>query len=198
MILGRGWSSNSLYSMLGTIRSVAQTISYEVRIALIFLCIVFFLFRFNLYRIFFSQHLIRSFYVFIPLYLCWLVSLLAETNRTPFDFSEGESELVSGYNVEYRRGGFTLLFLSEYARIIFMSYFLVLLFFGFNLGENGIFFYRLIGCFYVYWFIWVRGCLPRYRYDKLINLMWKVYLPVSLLIIMFYIIYTIILMSHSF
>jgi len=94
--------------------------------------------------------------------------MIAETNRTPFDFAEGESELVSGFNVEYGRGGFALLFLSEYARIIFIRFILSFLFFC--VGGIGFLFVRLLGSFYCFFFIWVRGCFPRYRYDKLINL----------------------------
>ena len=102
--------------------------------------------------------------------------MLAETNRTPFDFAEGESELVSGFNVEYGRGGFALLFLAEYGSIIFMSYLLVVLFVNFKVV--GVI--SLLGLLFCYFFIWVRGTLPRYRYDRLINLAWKRYLPLSL------------------
>ncbi len=93
---------------------------------------------------------------------------MAETNRTPFDFAEGESELVSGFNIEYGSGGFALLFLAEYGRIIFIRYLTVLLFFG-GAGLN-ILLFNMLGCFFCFWFIWVRGTLPRYRYDKLMYL----------------------------
>jgi NADH-ubiquinone oxidoreductase chain 1 len=102
-----------------------------------------------------------------PLFLCWVTSILAETNRTPFDFAEGESELVSGFNIEYGSGGFALLFLAEYGSIIFISYLTGLLFLG--AGVNFVFL-NLVGCFFCFWFIWVRGTLPRYRYDKLMYL----------------------------
>jgi len=183
-LIGRGWASNSNYSIIGTIRNVAQTISYEVRIALIFLSLIFFVYDYNLVGLSYNQYWIWLVYLYFPLFFCWVVSILAETNRTPFDFAEGESELVSGFNVEYRRGGFTLLFLSEYARIIFIRFFIVILFFG---GFYLKFIISLLlGSFFTFFFIWIRGCLPRYRYDKLINLMWKIYLPLSLLIIIFY------------
>jgi NADH-ubiquinone oxidoreductase chain 1 len=150
-LIGRGWASNSNYSIIGTIRNVAQTISYEVRIALIFLRIIFFIRTYNLRLLRISQYYIWLVYFYFPLFLCWVVSILAETNRTPFDFAEGESELVSGFNVEYRRGGFTLLFLSEYARIIFIRFLVVILFLG---GFNVNFLTSLyLGCFFTFFFI---------------------------------------------
>jgi len=183
-LIGRGWSSNSNYALLGAIRGVAQTISYEVRIALIFLSFVFILGGYNFLNLSLHQEFIWLVFIFYPLFTCWLTSRLAETNRTPFDFAEGESELVSGFNVEYGRGGFALLFLSEYGRIIFIRYFLVLIFFG---GLNGSFLlFNLKGIFFCFLFIWVRGTLPRYRYDKLINLAWKIFLPVSLNFLIFF------------
>lgn len=184
-LIARGWSSNRNYALLGAIRGVAQTISYEVRIALIFISFIFFVGGFSLYSFRINQTYVWFLVIYFPLFLCWAGSILAETNRTPFDFAEGESELVSGFNIEYGRGGFALLFLAEYGRIIFIRYLVSLLFFG---GLNSFFVLNLIGGFFCYWFIWVRGTLPRFRYDKLIYMAWKSYLPVSLNFILFYII----------
>jgi len=170
VLIGRGWSSNSNYALLGATRGVAQTISYEVRIALIFLSFVFVVIRYGLYNFGVTQYFVWFLVVCFPLFVCWIASILAETNRTPYDFSEGESELVSGFNIEYGRGGFALLFLAEYGRIIFISYLLVLLFMG---GVTNIWVFNFLGCFLCMWFIWVRGTLPRFRYDKLIYLAWK-------------------------
>lgn len=148
-LIARGWSSNSNYSMLGALRGVAQTISYEVRLALIFVSFVFILssFFFN----FFMKHQVYlfNFFCFFVLFLCWVSSALAETNRTPFDFAEGESELVSGFNIEYGRGGFALLFLAEYGSIIFMRYLISLIFFSWGAG---IFFLwvNFLGCFFLF------------------------------------------------
>lgn len=182
-LIGRGWSSNSNYALIGSVRGVAQTISYEVRIALFFLRLIFLISRYRFHSFIINQSLVWFFYSFFPVFLCWRVSILAETNRTPFDFAEGESELVSGFNIEYGSGGFALLFLAEYARIIFISYLISFLFFGRNRTP----FFSLIGCFFCFTFIWVRGCYPRYRYDKLIYLAWRTYLPVSLFCLFFYI-----------
>jgi len=184
-LIGRGWSSNSFYSILGTMRGVAQTISYEVRIALLFLGFIFILIRYNFKVFINNQEYIWFLLIYLPIFLCWLVSRLAETNRSPFDFAEGESELVSGFNIEYGSGGFALLFLAEYARIIFISYLIVLIYLG-NLGR--IYLINLLGIYICFVFIWVRGTLPRYRYDKLIYLSWKRILPISLIIILLYII----------
>jgi len=183
-LIGRGWSSNSNYALLGAIRGVAQTISYEVRIALIFLSFIFFLSSYNLNYFLANQIYIWFIVIRFPIFFCWVTAILAETNRTPFDFAEGESELVSGFNVEYGRGGFALLFLAEYGRIIFIRYFTVIIFIG---GLNNLIIFNFLGCFLCYWFIWVRGTLPRYRYDKLIYLAWKIFLPLSLNFMCFFI-----------
>ncbi len=182
-LIGRGWSSNSFYSILGTIRGVAQTISYEVRIALLFLGFIFIVMNYNLKLFVINQEYVWFLFIYFPIFLCWLVSRLAETNRSPFDFAEGESELVSGFNIEYGRGGFALLFLAEYARIIFISYLIVLIYWG---GLRRILLINLLGIYICFVFIWVRGTLPRYRYDKLIYLSWKRILPISLIIIFLY------------
>jgi len=133
----------------------------------------------------FHTHQEYIYYIFIilPLFIIWLISRLAETNRTPFDFAEGESELVSGFNIEYGRGGFAILFLGEYARIIFIRYLIVLIFLG---GLKNIYFINIIGVFFSFVFIWMRGTYPRLRYDKLIIIAWKGLLPLSLGFIMFF------------
>nr|YP_010309899.1 NADH dehydrogenase subunit 1 [Pheosia rimosa]UMR55025.1 NADH dehydrogenase subunit 1 [Pheosia rimosa] len=178
-----GWSSNSNYSLLGGLRAVAQTISYEVSLSLILMSSVIMIMDFNLLNFFFYQVNIWFLFLMFPLSLCWMSSSLAETNRTPFDFAEGESELVSGFNVEYSSGGFALIFLAEYSSILFMSLLFVLIYLG---GYKlGIFFYLKL-TFISFLFIWVRGTLPRYRYDKLMYLAWKSYLPISLNFLLFF------------
>lgn len=183
-VMVAGWSSNSNYALLGGLRSVAQTISYEVRLSLILISRIIIIIDFNLINFFYYQNFIWFLFLIFPLRLCWIRSRLAETNRTPFDFAEGERELVSGFNVEYRRRGFALIFLAEYSRILFISLLFVLIYIGgFNLD---VFFYLKL-TFISFLFIWVRGTLPRYRYDKLIYLAWKSYLPISLNFLLFFI-----------
>nr|YP_009333644.1 NADH dehydrogenase subunit 1 [Monema flavescens]AOV94112.1 NADH dehydrogenase subunit 1 [Monema flavescens] len=184
LVMVAGWSSNSNYALLGGLRSVAQTISYEVSLALIMMSGVIFIMSFNLVILTEYQNLIWFMFIMFPLSLCWLSSSLAETNRTPFDFAEGESELVSGFNIEYSSGGFALIFLSEYSSILFMSLFFVLMFMG-GYMLSLLFYLKLV--FISFIFIWVRGTLPRYRYDKLMYLAWKNYLPISLNFLMFFI-----------
>nr|WGO62425.1 NADH dehydrogenase subunit 1 [Andraca trilochoides] len=176
-IMIAGWSSNSNYALLGGLRAVAQTISYEVSLALIFMSSILMIMDFNMMNFYFYQKLVWLILVMFPLFLCWLSSMLAETNRTPFDFAEGESELVSGFNVEYSSGGFALIFLAEYSSILFMSFLSVVIYLG---GYNLTFFFYLKLVMMSFLFIWVRGTLPRYRYDKLMYLAWKNYLPISL------------------
>nr|AVJ52650.1 NADH dehydrogenase subunit 1 [Calliphara nobilis] len=176
-VLLTGWSSNSNYALLGSLRSVAQTISYEVSMALVMICLIIFVFSFNLIDFMSYQAYVWFLFFSFPLFFCWLSSCLAETNRSPFDFSEGESELVSGFNVEYSGSGFAFIFLSEYMNIIFMSMLTVVMFLGCDLFSI-LFYLKLV--FVVFWFIWVRGTLPRFRYDKLMYLTWKLFLPLTL------------------
>nr|ALO76989.1 NADH deshydrogenase subunit 1 [Sternolophus sp. STE01] len=182
-IMIAGWSSNSNYSMLGGLRSVAQTISYEVSLSLILLSFLFLVSSLNMYDFIKYQQYMWFIFLCLPLSMIWFVSSLAETNRTPFDFAEGESELVSGFNVEYSSGGFALIFLAEYASILFMSMLCCILFLGCNIGSF-MFFLKLTFMSFVW--IWVRGTLPRYRYDKLMYLAWKSFLPVSLNYLFFF------------
>nr|WGO57937.1 NADH dehydrogenase subunit 1 [Episymploce sundaica] len=178
-----GWSSNSNYSLLGGLRAVAQTISYEVSLALILLSFVFLVGSYNLSIFSLYQTYIWFIFITFPLALVWFTSCLAETNRTPFDFAEGESELVSGFNVEYSSGGFALIFLAEYASILFMSMLFCILFLGADV--NSLFFYIKLS-FLSFLFVWVRGTLPRFRYDKLMYLAWKSFLPLSLNYLFFF------------
>nr|ALI86972.1 NADH dehydrogenase subunit 1 [Heterometrus longimanus] len=172
-ILGSGWSSNSKYASLGAYRGVAQTISYEVSFALILLSLILLTFSFNFMK-FLEFQLIMLFAISLaPLFLVWFVSCLAETNRSPFDFSEGESELVSGFNIEYMGSSFALIFLAEYANILLMSLVTSILFLGYYLIIFSVILFSMI-------FIWVRGSFPRFRYDKLMMLAWKSYLPMTL------------------
>nr|ATN28884.1 NADH dehydrogenase subunit 1 [Batocera lineolata]USH57927.1 NADH dehydrogenase subunit 1 [Batocera lineolata] len=172
-----GWSSNSNYALLGSLRAVAQTISYEVSLALILLSFLFLVMGFSILDLMKYQKFIWMLVFLMPLSFMWFVSSLAETNRTPFDFAEGESELVSGFNVEYSSGGFAMIFLAEYSNILYMSFLSSMLFLGGDLMDW--FFYLKVGGMGFLW-VWVRGTLPRFRYDKLMYLAWKSYLPVSL------------------
>lgn len=189
-IIFSGWSSNSSYALLGRLRAVAQTISYEVCIILFFLCFIFLILRLNINKLIIYQEYFR--FIFLNLIICIIIFIifLAETNRAPFDFAEGESELVSGFNVEYRRGGFALIFLAEYSIILFLRIIFVVIFL-FNSFFYFLIYFKLMLLSYL--FIWVRGAFPRFRYDKLINLTWKLYLPISLFIIIFFIRFKILL-----
>ena len=181
-LLTAGWSSNSKYSLLGGLRGVAQTISYEVSLVLVLISPLLVSARFEWLDFSIVQDTIWLIFLFPLNSLIWLISCLAETNRTPFDFAEGESELVSGYNTEYSSGGFALIILAEYTRILFMSFLFVLIFMGgveifLNLFPSFLFLSFL--------FVWVRGTLPRFRYDKLMYLAWKIFLPFALSCLIF-------------
>nr|QNG56209.1 NADH dehydrogenase subunit 1 [Pediacus taiwanensis] len=176
-VMMAGWSSNSNYSMLGCMRSVAQTISYEVSLSIIFMCFLLMIFSLSVYDFLKFQEYLWLGVFMLPLSFMWLISSLAETNRTPFDFAEGESELVSGFNVEYSSGGFAMIFLAEYSSILLMSLMCSLLFLGGNFNFYS-FYLKVVVVSFIW--IWVRGTLPRFRYDKLMYLTWKCFLPVSL------------------
>nr|AXA45288.1 NADH dehydrogenase subunit 1 [Splendrillia sp. 2 MNHN IM 2013-9750] len=177
-----GWASNSKYALLGSLRAIAQTISYEVSMALILLFPLFMVGSFNFIEIKESQELVWFSVIMLPLALMWFTTCVAETNRAPFDFAEGESELVSGFNIEYGAAGFALIFLAEYANILVMSLFSALLFFGgssFIIIESDLgFMFKVL--IFAFAFIWVRASYPRFRYDLLMNLTWKGFLPAAL------------------
>nr|YP_001742102.1 NADH dehydrogenase subunit 1 [Suberites domuncula]CAM84217.1 NADH dehydrogenase subunit 1 [Suberites domuncula] len=193
-ILMSGWGSNSKYAFLGAIRAAAQMISYEVSIGLIIISVVLCVGSLNLTQIVLTQTTVWFILPLFPIALMFFVSALAETNRVPFDLTEGESELVSGFNVEYSSMSFALFFLAEYCHIILMSTFGVILFFGGWLGPfEGYFEYSIFDAnwthywwlggkvaFLIFLFIWIRGTYPRIRYDQLMALLWKSYLPLSL------------------
>jgi NADH-quinone oxidoreductase subunit H len=191
-IIMSGWSSNSKYAFLGALRSAAQMVSYEVSIGFIIVTIVLCCGSFNLQTIVESQRDTWFVVPFFPLFLMFFVSALAETNRHPFDLPEAEAELVSGYNVEYSAMGFALFSLGEYANIFMMSSLNSILFFGGWLPPinalgfiPGAVWFGLKICFFIILFVWMRAVLPRYRYDQLMGLGWKVFLPISLGYLMF-------------
>nr|YP_010485774.1 NADH dehydrogenase subunit 1 [Laeops kitaharae]UVW81920.1 NADH dehydrogenase subunit 1 [Laeops kitaharae] len=183
-ILGSGWASNSKYALIGALRAVAQTISYEVSLGLILLCAIIFAGSFSLQVFATAQHSVWLLLPAWPLGAMWFVSTLAETNRSPFDLAEGESELVSGFNVEYAGGPFALFFLAEYANILFMNGLTAALF----LGTTPDPFSPMMGSAKIMWklvllaivFLWIRAAFPRFRYDQLMHLIWKAFLPLTL------------------
>lgn len=181
-----GWSSNSTFSIIGGIRSVAQSISYEVIFSISFLLRLFLINSLNLNFLIKLQKYVFIFILLWPIRIILIISILAEINRTPFDLSEGESELVSGFNIEYRRGTFVLIFLSEYASIIFIIYLYVILFFNNRLFR--LIFYLLF-IIILFLIIWIRCTLPRIRYDYLIYICWIYFLPIILIIFIYYFIY---------
>ncbi len=186
-IIMSGWSSNSKYAFLGALRSSAQMVSYEVSIGFIMISIVICVGSFNLSEIVYAQKNIWFIVPFFPIFLMFFVSALAETNRHPFDLPEAEAELVSGYNVEYSAMGFALFFLGEYANMLLMSALMSILFLGGWLAPvevlsfiPGSLWFGIKIAIFVIGFIWMRAALPRYRYDQLMHLGWKVFLPFSL------------------
>jgi len=191
-IIMSGWSSNSKYAFLGALRSTAQMVSYEVSIGVVITCVVLVVGSFNLQTIISSQQYGWYIIPMFPLFLMFFTCSLAETNRHPFDLPEAESELVSGYNVEYSAMGFALFSLGEYANMLLMSSINVCLFFGgwlpffgYSLFLPSSFWFGIKICFFVILFIFMRAALPRYRYDQLMGLGWKVFVPIALVSFLF-------------
>lgn len=186
-IIISGWSSNSKYAFLGALRSAAQMVSYEISIGFVLVTIVLNCGSFNLQTIIIAQENGWYALTFFPLFLIFFISGLAETNRHPFDLPEAEAELVSGYNVEYSAMGFALFSLGEYANMLLMSALCVILFWGGWLSPfmeinflTESFWFGIKICGFVILFVWMRAALPRYRYDQLMFLGWKCFLPLSL------------------
>lgn len=178
-VLLSGWSSNSKYALLGAIRAVAQTISYEVSIALVLLIVLILSLRFNFYAQRLAQNPLWFSIVIAPVAVMWFISSLAETNRAPFDLAEGESELVSGFNIEYGGGEFALLFIAEYGSILLISMLTTSLFLGAYITRLGLLtILKFIAI--AFGFLWVRATYPRMRYDTLISLTWKSFLTIIL------------------
>jgi NADH-quinone oxidoreductase subunit H len=189
-IIMAGWASNSRYAFLGALRSAAQMVSYEIAIGLSIINVLITVGSLNLSDIVIAQRNWWFFLPHFPMFAIFIASILAETNRHPFDLPEAEAELVAGYNVEYSSMGFALFFLGEYANMILMSAIAVVLFLGgwlppFDIAPftwiPGPIWLILKICFILFIFIWARATLPRYRYDQLMRLGWKVFLPLSLL-----------------
>lgn len=188
-VIMAGWSSNSKYAFLGALRSAAQMVSYEVSLGLILITVLLCVGSLNLSEIVNAQQTVWFGLPLFPLMLLFFISCLAETNRAPFDLPEAEAELVAGYNVEYSSMGFALFFLGEYANMIVMSSLCAIMFLGgwlppLNLSilywvPSG-FWLGVKVVFFLFGFVWVRAAFPRYRYDQLMRIGWKVFLPLSL------------------
>nr|YP_009129911.1 NADH dehydrogenase subunit 1 [Phataginus tricuspis]AJL34334.1 NADH dehydrogenase subunit 1 [Phataginus tricuspis] len=190
-ILWSGWASNSKYALIGAIRAVAQTISYEVTLAIILLSVLLMSGSFTLSTLIITQEKLWLLVPAWPLAMMWFISTLAETNRAPFDLTEGESELVSGFNVEYAAGPFALFFLAEYANIIMMNALSTTLFLGaFHNSYNPTLYttnFIMKVLILTMAFLWIRASYPRFRYDQLMHLLWKNFLPLTLAMCMWYI-----------
>ena len=193
-IIMSGWSSNSRYAFLGTLRSAAQMVSYEVSIGLIIINVLLCASSLNLREIVISQTTVWYVFPLFPLFLLFYISALAETNRPPFDLPEAEAELVAGYFVEYSAMTFAQFFLGENINILFMCTLITTIFFGgwlpiLNISLfyliPGIFWFTLKVLFFLFSFVWVRVTFPRYRYDQLMRLGWKIFLPLSLAWVVF-------------
>jgi NADH-quinone oxidoreductase subunit H len=178
-IIFSGWSSNSKYAFLGSLRSAAQMVSYEVSLGLILMSILLGARSVHFNDLVEMQRYMWHIFVFFPCFMMFLISALAETNRPPFDLPEAEAELVAGYSVEYSSMGFALFFLGECSNVILMAVVLSIFFIG-GWGYGWISFLYMKMVSIIFLFVWIRAVVPRYRYDQLMRLGWKVLLPLSL------------------
>nr|ADV75797.1 NADH dehydrogenase subunit 1 [Scincella lateralis] len=187
-ILWSGWASNSKYPLIGALRAVAQTISYEVTLGLILLTIIILTGGFTMQTLTATQDSTWLLLSSWPLAMMWFISTLAETNRAPFDLTEGESELVSGFNVEYAAGPFALFFLAEYANIMLMNTLTTILFLNPGNTHPDMFSFNLIlkSMLLTTLFLWTRASYPRFRYDQLMHLLWKNFLPITLALLLWH------------
>jgi len=182
-ILYAGWASNSRYALLGALRSAAQMVSYEVSLGLIMINVVFFAGSLNFQHIGVVQEFVWGIFPFFPAAVLFLLSALAETARTPFDLPEAEGELVAGYNVEYSAISFALFFIAEYSNILLVSSLFTVMFLG---GATHPLWFACKVLLIATLFVWARATLPRYRYDHLMKLGWKSFLPLSLGLLVLY------------
>ena len=189
-IIMAGWASNSRYAFLGGLRSASQMVSYEVSMGLVIVCVLLCVGSLNLSEIVIAPRPVWMQVLLFPMFIVFLVSILAETNRAPFDLPEGESELAGGFMVEYSAMTFALFFLGEYANMILMSAMATILFLGgwlppFGMDVlafvPGVIWFALKVSLVLFFFVWARATFPRYRYDQLMRLGWKVFLPFTLL-----------------
>jgi len=193
-VIMAGWASNSRYAFLGGLRSASQMVSYEVSMGLIIVCVLLVTGSLNLQEIVLAPRPIWIQALLFPMFIVFLISILAETNRAPFDLPEGESEITGGFMVEYSAMSFALFFLGEYANMILMSAMTTILFLGgwlppFGITAlafvPGIIWFALKTALVLFFFIWARATLPRFRYDQLMRLGWKVFLPFTLVWLVF-------------
>ncbi len=188
-VIMAGWASNSQYPFLGALRSAAQMVSYEVSIGFVIITVLLCVGSLNLTKVVEAQNTVWFAIPLLPMFIIFFICALAETNRLPFDLPEDEASLVAGFSTEYSSASFVLFFLAEYASMILMSAMTVILFLGgwlppFDIAPfnyiPAVFWFMLKITFILFLFLWVRGTFPRYRYDQLMRLGWKVFLPLSL------------------
>nr|YP_009939387.1 NADH dehydrogenase subunit 1 [Crenidorsum turpiniae]QNV48541.1 NADH dehydrogenase subunit 1 [Crenidorsum turpiniae] len=183
-----GWASNSNYAFIGMVRTISQLVSYEINLMLVIITVITVTSQMNFKMMWLNQLYSPMMIFILPLFFVWMLTILAETNRTPFDFSEGESELVSGFNIEYSSKSFMMLFLAEYASILLMSMITTCMFCVFQTSNIMFLLIYFMNCLY---FIWTRATFPRFRYDKLMKMNWTQILPVTTYILYYSMIYKI-------